>query len=825
MGVHRDMRRLLCAVLISGLAALFAGCGAGGTQLVEQPGANPGEAGASSSLPALPSPQALARQASAWNYAECHGADFLADVVHNRIAASATLALYSPAWRLREHHPLDDLAYGVYALQVPEFNGESKLSLLWHGSAPSAQTCWVGLGNQQRDRWDWRLLPADSVIRPQALAPYETAGRQIYVAVVLLGEEERALNGIWVGDGTHLYYEVEDNDKPETANPLPLPFAYAGVTGSVGTGHSGSYDGDNEDWYTFSLDGPQYLQLVFQRPGTLTGRVLCGVYRADGAGAPVLIRELDVFSASAELYCAQAGQYWLRLSGAGQYQFNAALASTKLTEHENNDSYLEANALHAAGASFDPVLGSLGTTEDEAREPAEIIDDGDVADWFSFVITDARSIEIQVTPVKPLQGLNVLLYGPDGATLLGWFNANQYYARPMRTALPEAGRYFIELTGNEYNHTNYRLTVRASPDYSGWVSQIIPGTLRIPGGSDAPVGHNVRGLEVGGLPALAWDNGDRNAIFFCRATAAGIAPWTVPQQIAQDASSYLSLIELLDVGGRPAAVIQSHVQDQPVRLLYLFALDKLGLAWSEPVEITIPGIDNLQVYSYYGVDGAPALCGYVQDTYSAAVYFSRAEDLTGKAWGAPVVVDTVYNAQAGWGALRLINGHPALAYAVYTDDGVGNHALVRYVQATDNVGVTWSPVADVYEYIGPGSVQLEAWAGHPVIYMTPFSLYEPYKWLVRATDSAGQSWPVPRDMNLSIGTAAVAFKELDSIPRIAWGTGSQVYYSFGEAYDGSQWAYAETVASGGGVICMFDVKGHPAIAYGGNDGLRIAYRY
>lgn len=824
MGVYRDMRRLLCKLLTAAMAALCCACGTGTAARLAQPEAGTETAGAGAPVPDLPSPQALARQAAAWNYAECHGADFMAGVAHNRIEADATLAVYSPAWRLREHHPLIDLAYGVYALQAPEFNGVSKLSLLWHGAAPAAGTCWVGLGNQHRDRWDWYPLPAGNVIHPQALVPYETAARQIYVAVALLGEVECALNGLWIGDGTHLYYEVEDNDTAATADLLTLPFEYVGVTGSVGTANIDDYDGDGEDWYTFYVDAPAYVELAFSNPGTVGQLWTYRFYRADAVGQPELADLQTSNTNVAYKYYCPAGQYWLQLTGNGnQYKLRLAEQPWELTEVEDNDSRELANALHPAASGFVPVTGSLGQTEDEL-EPGETVFDGDTADWFSFEVAQQCGIELHVETSKASHQLKIWLLAGDGNSLLDWQQAG-HAVQGLRCVLPEAGRYYIKLEHDEYSHTNYSLQVDFIGAGDGWASQLIPGTMSTPEMKHAPVGASCKGLELGELPALFWTSGENDAVWFSRCLAAGIAPWTKPALVMPKRDGNWRILGLFKIDGCPALVLRAQFAGIPEPLLYLRAKDSLGQAWFDPVAVSLSSTKKFSVFTTCGVQDAPAVCAVTDGIFTRDMLYFKALDGTGTAWNPPVVIDTVYNG-GDQGELGIVDGHPAVAYSCYTESGT--HAMVRYVRAKDAPGTEWAAPQDVFEYILCNDVSMDVWSRGPVIYMTVFGMFEPQKWLVRAADAAGQAWNPPADMRLSAGNSSAVLKLIDSLPRVAWSTNYALYYSYAEEYDGSAWAYGEIVAAGDngspGAICIFDVKSQPVIAYYSN-GLRIAYRF
>jgi hypothetical protein len=841
MGVMNRISRLGPLLLGLGLAGLLYGCGSGAVMRAAPPGATAGETATASPLPDLPTPVELSRTASAWNYAECHGADFLVDGAHNRITTKATLAGFNPDWRLNERHPLDDLAYAIYALHVPGFAGESKVSLLWFNLPPLAQTCWVGLGNQQHNRWDWFPLQDDSTVHPKSLAPYTSEAQQIYVAVVLLGEEPRSLNGLWVGEGTHLYYEVEDNDTADNANPLPpLPFNQVELTGSVGAGHSDYYDGDLEDWFTFNMESPSTLKIAFHYLSRFGASINYSFYQSDATGQPSLVYSSTSSTPQGSLLvCPTKGQYWLKLSSSGngnQYQFDVMPSAEKFTEIEDNDSYQQANLIPTAADGYAPMFGCIGSPKTDLDDEKPPLYDGDCEDWYYFDLHGEPRVSIEFAVSDASGYISAELYASDGVTLIDTMESTKHFHEELRRVLPSTGKYYLRLhcpTDIHPLHADYVLFVKYGAENPGWYNWIIGGGLSSDQLQQYDSIDDMTGLEVDGLPALCWIHDPDGTAYYSRAIDEKLLAWTKPQPIAACPVQLESILGFFLVDGRPALVFGTHsgYTTKPAVNYYVIAADNLGEKWYAPVAIAIPDLTSYEALSATQVAGAPALCGVYptgDNEYTGMFFYSRAEDASGDIWGQACVVDESYNPHSNSASMKVVNGHPAIAYSCYKSGPDTDHALVCYSRAEDDLGMVWLTHQAIYEYILVDQVDLDVWPSGPAVNMVLDINWEPRKWLVRAADLDGQTWNTPIDMDLNAKSRFTTLQLVDSVPRLVWPCDYGLMYSYAEEYDGSKWAAAECVDNyTGGQSegqCLFDLKGQLGIAYVRN-GLRFALRY
>lgn len=187
------------------------------------------------------------------------------------------------------------------------------------------------------------------------------------------------------------------------------------------------------------------------------------------------------------------------------------------------------------------------------------------------------------------------------------------------------------------------------------------------------------------------------------------------------------------VDGHPALAYQRGAAQQ---LYFVRALDPEGTAWGLPVAVDISGISNGYDPSLAVVNGNPAISYYLMDT--GDLRYVRAGDAQGTGWGAPVSLDTAINS-GQYSSLAVVNGHPAISYYDATN------FTLRYIRALDPDGTAaWgAPVTPEPGDINGGHTCLRVINGQPAI--------AHYRWsggggmpgllrYVRALDANGDSW-------------------------------------------------------------------------------------
>lgn len=169
---------------------------------------------------------------------------------------------------------------------------------------------------------------------------------------------------------------------------------------------------------------------------------------------------------------------------------------------------------------------------------------------------------------------------------------------------------------------------------------------------------------------------------------------------AADAGNYCSCAV---VGGRPAV---SYFNATSGALYYARATNTSGSAWGSPVLVDDTGVTGMHT-SLAIVGGRPAVAYYRQDADN--LMYVRASDADGTAWGSPVQVETSPDDIGQFSSMTVVDGNPAiLSYNV-------TQAEVDYFRATDATGSAWAAAVDTGAGGGINSLQLLLYQGRPLL--------------------------------------------------------------------------------------------------------------
>lgn len=261
-------------------------------------------------------------------------------------------------------------------------------------------------------------------------------------------------------------------------------------------------------------------------------------------------------------------------------------------------------------------------------------------------------------------------------------------------------------------------------------------------------------------------------------------------------------------------------------LYYVRATDALGTAWGDPVLI-----DSVNDTGHDGVllvvNGKPAVC--YQDFDSESLLYAQATDALGETWGTPVSVDAT-GETGNYPSMAIVNGAPAIAH-LYWPAAEAN-SILRYVRATDADGTAWGSPVDLATLANPseiyGNWSLAVVNGRPAVAYCDEPAGALH--LRRASDSDGTAWDPAGDLGVAGQMPDLA---LDStgFPCVAYYDSNfgVLRYVRASNIDGSAWDAAVLVDdrsnTGLGVdIAMLD--GKPALAYyslvNGNLGFALA---
>jgi len=201
------------------------------------------------------------------------------------------------------------------------------------------------------------------------------------------------------------------------------------------------------------------------------------------------------------------------------------------------------------------------------------------------------------------------------------------------------------------------------------------------------LGLRATSLEVvNSYPAIAYlySNGS-SSLKYVRAADSNGTSWGTtisPATCSQNAIVTSQICRLTVVNGHPAIM---YYGNSAIKVAYVRASDSTGATWGSYVDI-----DATNAAVSYGniavVNDTPMV---IYGTYSVAgdLYYARATDGDGTAWGTPAAIDATGDV-GGYNCLAIVNGNPAASYYDYTNFDL------KYVRASNVSGTAWgTPVS------------------------------------------------------------------------------------------------------------------------------------
>jgi hypothetical protein len=282
------------------------------------------------------------------------------------------------------------------------------------------------------------------------------------------GSFDYLLQGFYTPVDPGQYYETEDNDSWNAADPLPaLPFTLDEVRGSIGQG-GGYYDGDVADWYSFTVSAGQTNGFSAVRIGGTGSGTLSIV---DTNGTTVLDSDNSApYQVSYDIDIT--GTYYLRLQAALE-GFDYALSGGWLAYDEVEDNDTRDTAMTLPNLPFSGFNGDIG--------PAGF-NDGDTGDWYKLTVGTERVCELRLTPYSGNQLPYIELYAADGETLRdSYYETTEQYVGDTL----EPGTYFLFIGS-----------------VSGYCHYVLDGYVRTPMGTFDEVENNDTHLTGNVLPPL-----------------------------------------------------------------------------------------------------------------------------------------------------------------------------------------------------------------------------------------------------------------------------------------------------------------------------------
>lgn len=320
--------------------------------------------------------------------------------------------------------------------------------------------------------------------------------------------------------------------------------------------------------------------------------------------------------------------------------------------------------------------------------------------------------------------------------------------------------------------------------------------------SSENVGHHASLAVVNGRPAVAYQDVGAVDLKYVQALDADGAAWGAPL-IADGAGGVNSggYASLAVVNGRPAIAT---IRDTTVA--FIRAADADGAAWNAPVAASAFGVSDTSLAI---ISGNPAIAFYD----GALLRYVRATDADGAAWAAVVSADPGPLDVGLHASLVEAAGRPAIAYQDVTND------FLYYVRASDAGGSAWGTPqyldgwdADAGEYAAMKIV-----GGVPVIAYRE-SLNQDLKY-VRGADAAGLAWERPQLVE-TVGNRG----QYISLAEVGGDLGIASYNPGGAGFSSLRYAVincaqspanltAEAAYTVGEAASMAVVGNHPAMVY------------
>lgn len=129
------------------------------------------------------------------------GAGFDGNLPFQRVTTDTSQAIYAPDWDAGSSRNFSGLAFALYVFHLHDYDLAPEVALNWVQPPASAANAWIGMGNVQKDRWDWRPGTIDgSVVSVASFDPYiSQPDNLLLIAVVVLGTQQSILGSLNLG--------------------------------------------------------------------------------------------------------------------------------------------------------------------------------------------------------------------------------------------------------------------------------------------------------------------------------------------------------------------------------------------------------------------------------------------------------------------------------------------------------------------------------------------------------------------------------------------------------------------------------------------------
>lgn len=321
------------------------------------------------------------------------------------------------------------------------------------------------------------------------------------------------------------------------------------------------------------------------------------------------------------------------------------------------------------------------------------------------------------------------------------------------------------------------------------------------------------GALVGSRPALAYRIEEGGPVLFVRAGDTVGSTWGAAVTALTTQAYSQGKMSMAIINGNPALAFKSDsVPGFSSGLFYTRATDANGAAWGGWVTVAVSSVGSLVDVSMATVNARPAIA-YRQSTN---LYYVRASDANGTAWGAPIRV-TNTTSQGGASpaklSLAVVSGNPAIGFMAHDE-------RLKYIRASNADGSLWASNAvnvDISTTSSGGHPVLAVINGAPAIVYTR-SHVDGARY-IRANDSLGAGWGTSTNFTTALNVQGIALAVINGNPAVSFhNNDGNVYYMRALDSNGAAWPDLTTVYEyGWGSLVwhptvLFNLAGAPGVA-------------
>lgn len=660
-------------------------------------------------IPGLQSPAEVAQRVSAELVSSRNGAAFDAQALQpNNVEEAGQSALYTPQWDVADSAEPGDLAYALYAFEFPDYLQGRFLSNGWL-VAPAAADFWIGLGNQNKQTWDWfAATPGEQLVTPD-LAPYLADSDMLLAIVALTGTGDFMLE--WIGF---------EGYPPDVLSVTPtLGFSGKGhyFSATVHSIHPVSYAWDFGGGAIPNESDESTPLVVFGERGTYDAHVTAlNMYGSDTWDFTLIVKEPPTASLNAEPTSGVAPQ---DVSFDASASFDVDGSITKFSWDWEGDGVYDLETGTDAQASH--TYADVG----EFEATVQVTDNDGAIGFDSTTLTIESGWLILDVPTSGAGAEFTSLAVIDGYPTVSCRTSSGLEYIRAEDANGSAWGTSSVLYGPTIAEQNISLAVVNSNPAIAFTDE--EGSLNYIRASDS-AGTSWQAVRevssngnccslavVNGHPAIAYNDYTEYArLKYVRATDVNGTNWGTYSHLGGPTSSGCSLAV---INGYPAVSYTLSHSNQ-TWTLYIARSSHIDGAYGWP-SYPVNHDTNQRLHpSLALVDGHPAVCFLDWLSGDVTLQYVRATNADGTAWPLPMVLAHLGNTSTSdnsWStSLAVVNGKPSVSSCHITSDEL------KYIGAIDAQGNDWGFTYTPYPYGGSWSSIAEV-NGKPAISFSTLS--------------------------------------------------------------------------------------------------------